>query len=382
MTDEDSWVWVDQAEGLLEVARALRGADYVAVDTESDSMHSYFEKVCLIQIATADRAFLVDPLALNGELAPLAKPFADPRITKIFHGADYDIVCLKRDFGFDIRGIFDTMVAAQCLDIAKFGLADLVGQFFGDILEKKHSRTDWARRPLTDSELLYSYLDVKYLIEMTRILEDRLAKADVFEEAVVEFRRLEDREQAPRVFDPDGYLRIRGSRDLTDVQRSVLRELFSARDRQSRRLDRPPFKVLANDTLLRIALASPTARNALAAVKGVTKFVLQRQGDQILKAVRRGRERGRPPEPGRKQSRGVRLNPRKQRQLERLKDWRKTESTSRGVPTLVVLPNHAIQEIVVTGPTTVEALAELATVGEKRARIYGSVILKMLGSRS
>lgn len=378
MSEKPLWTWVDEAEGLLEVARAMSRAKRVAVDTESDSMHSYFEKVCLIQINTGEQAFLVDPLALNGELSALAAPFASRKILKIFHGADYDVVCLKRDFGFEIRAIFDTMVAAQCLDVQKFGLADLVAEAFGDILEKKHSRNDWARRPLSDSELLYSYLDVKYLIELSHLFEERLKQGDVFEEAVVEFLRLEEREQVPREFDPDGYVRIRGSRDLAPQQLAILRELFLIRDRRSRQVDRPPFKVLANDTLLRIAKAAPGNAHELASLKGVTRFVIRRQGDQILKAVARGVSRGAPPAPRRKPGRGPRLNPRQQRQLEQLKDWRKVAAARRGVPHLVVLPNHAIQEVVVAQPADLTALGALPTVGKKRARVHGEEILGIL----
>ena len=378
MSEEPLWTWVDEPAGLKDVARAMRGSKRVAVDTESDSMHSYFEKVCLIQIATEERAFLVDPLALNGDLAALAPIFASRKIMKIFHGADYDVVCLKRDFGFEIRAIFDTMVAAQCLDVQKFGLADLVSAGFGDVLEKKHSRTDWARRPLSDSELLYSYLDVKYLIELSHQFEARLKEADVFEEAVLEFLRLEEREQTPREFDSDGYLRIRGNRDLSPVQLAVLRELYLIRDRRSRAVDRPPFKVLANDTLLRISRSLPKSMHELSDIRGITRFVIRRQGEQILKAVARGVSRGQPPKPRKKASRSARLNPRQQGQMEHLKDWRKVAASRRGVPNLVVLPNHAVLEVVIEQPGDLKALAALPTVGKKRARVHGEEILEIL----
>ena len=140
------WKYVDDPEGLAEVADALARADRIAVDTESDSMHSYFEKVCLLQIATEREAFVVDPLALEGRLEPLAPAFADGGKRKVLHGSDYDIVCLKRDFAFEIRNIFDTMIAAQFLGLAKIGLADLVSDHFGECLDKRHARTNWARR--------------------------------------------------------------------------------------------------------------------------------------------------------------------------------------------------------------------------------------------
>jgi ribonuclease D len=369
---------VDDPAGLAEVADALARADRIAVDTESDSMHSYFEKVCLLQIATEREAFLVDPLALEGRLEILAPAFADGGKRKILHGSDYDIVCLKRDFAYEIRNIFDTMVAAQFLGLPKIGLADLVADNFGESLDKRHARTNWARRPLSDSELEYSYLDVKFLIELAGILRDELVGADVLEETELEFRRLEARTPTPREFDPDSYRRIRGSKDLGDAALAILRELFILRDRQARKLDRPPFKVIANDTLVRISRAAPRSRAQLRSIKGVTAYVQRRYGDSLLKAVGRGLKRGKPPEPRPRKSKGRRLSPRQQRQMERLRDWRKSKAAARGVPNLVVLPNHAILEIVKDWPRDLDTLAGLSNVGLKRARRYGEEILGIL----
>ena len=377
-SESQEWEWVDDEAGLERVVRSLSRADVLAVDTESDSMHSYFEKVCLLQFATRKDAFVVDPLALRGKLGVLAPVFADRGIRKVFHGADYDVVSLKRDFEYEILGIFDTMVAAQCLGVDRIGLADLVQEEFGDVLEKKHSRTNWARRPLSASELLYSYLDVKYLIELSEAMERKLGDASVLEEAEVEFARLEERSPTPRSFDPDAYTRIRGSRDLSPQALSILRELHIMRDKQARRLDRPAFKVLSNDTLLRVAREAPRAREALAGTRGVTQFVMRRHGEPILRAVARGVERGKPPLPKKKAPRNARLSPPQQRQIERLKEWRKAVAADRDQPTLVVLPNHAIQEVVRVGPTDIEALGSLPTVGEKRARLHGEAILSII----
>jgi len=378
MNQSRPFSFVDDESGLQEVVRALDRADQVAVDTESDSMHAYFEKVCLLQIATRDSAFLIDPLALNGKLGILADTFADEGKIKILHGADYDVVCLKRDFAFEIRNIFDTMIAAQCLDLPKIGLADLVGDYFGVRLDKRYARTNWARRPLSDSEIEYSYLDVKYLIELREKLLAELRDGDVYEEAELEFRRVEDRPAACREFDPDGYRRIRGSKDLGDTPRAILRELYLMRDRQAQNLDRPPFKVVANDTMIRISNAQPRTRSELRAIKGVSSYLLRRYGDLVMKAVARGIERKRPPDPKPRKSRNRRLSPRQQRRLEALRDWRKVRAAERGVPTLVVLPNHAILEVVTQFPPDLEALGGLSTVGEKRARLHGDEILDIL----
>jgi ribonuclease D len=372
------WRYIDRPDRLRAMAADLSACRRIAVDTESDSMFSYFEKICLVQVATPRRAYILDPLAVSGDLAPLGPVFANPEITKVLHGANYDVVCLKRDYAFEIRGIFDTMIAAQHLGLEKIGLADLVESSFGEKLDKRHARTNWGRRPLNEAELEYSYLDVKYLIQISRDFETRLDEADVREEAEIEFRRLEQVEPPAREFDPDGYLRIRGSRDLAPRETAVLRELYLMRDRRARRQDRPPFKVLANDTLLRLARLMPRRPADLDGMRGVTRHVRRSLGHQILKAVSRGLERGKPPAPRRRKPRGPRLTPRQQKQVDRLKAWRKKRAGERGVPTLVVLPNHAVLEVVVERPRDVDELRSLATVGEKRARLYGKEILAIL----
>jgi ribonuclease D len=300
----------------------------------------------------------------------------------VIHGADYDVVCLKRSLGITVRGLFDTMIAAQFLGTAKFGLADLVAEHFGEVLEKKHTRTDWARRPLTESELDYAHLDVKRLIPLAAILERRLAEADILEETVMEFRRLEEREPAEREFDEDGYLRIAGCRDLDDPGRAILRELFLFRDREARRADRPPFRILVNETMLRLAEARPFTEAALAGVRGVSAFLLKRFGPALLKAVERGLARGAPPAPHQREPRRPRMSPRQQRALERLREWRKVEGARRGRLPIVVLPNPALLEVVHAGPRDLAALAAVPGVGEKRARLYGADILAILDARN
>jgi ribonuclease D len=319
MTEPLPYLYVADPAGLRVVLSELGRVPAVAVDTESDSMHSYHEKVCLLQLSTGDASFIVDPLALGPEMGALAARFADPGLRKVFHGADYDVVSLKRSFGFSIRGLFDTMVAAQFLALPRLGLADLVSAEFGDALDKRFTKTDWARRPLGESELFYSYLDVKYLLPLAERLERRLVERDLLDEAVIEFRRLEEREPAEREFDPDSYRRIRGSRDLDDRGLSVLRELVVAREREARRIDRPSFKILAADTMVRIAAGSPRTEGALARIKGVTPYVMRKLARLILDAVARGIDRGRPPPPGRKKAGSPRLSPRQQRQMEWIK---------------------------------------------------------------
>ena len=153
MAMEDSpLVMVEDADALAKMCERLKARSVIGVDTESDSMHHFQEKVCLIQISDVDTDYIVDPLAVK-DLSPLGEIINDPKVLKVLHGADYDIVSLKRDYGFTFRNLFDTMIAAQFLGFVKFGLADLVRDTFGVFMDKKFQTHDWASRPLLGEHL-------------------------------------------------------------------------------------------------------------------------------------------------------------------------------------------------------------------------------------
>jgi ribonuclease D len=361
-------------------------APVLGIDTESDSMHSFFEKVCLLQVVLpGDRIFLVDPLRTR-DMSPLKPALEDPAIRKVLHGADYDIVCLKRDFGIAMRSTFCTMTAGLLLGIPKIGLADMVETNFGVRLKKAFTRSDWSTRPLSPGQMEYLVEDVQFLIPLAEIMDRRLREADLVEEAGIEFRRLEVRDPVAREFDPWGFLRVRGARELPERGRAVLRALVAIREQRSRELDRPSFKVLANDTLLRIAARPPESMQALRGVRGVTPYVLKRFGDDILEAVRRGLAdpetvpNRAPPshEPG---SEERRMSFAAQKRHGRLKEWRTAKAVAVGRTALAILPNPAMFEVARTPPPDAEALARVPGVGAHRARLYGEEILRVLGGR-
>ena len=145
-------IWIESAEGLRAVAERCAAVGCIALDTEADSMHSYFHKVCLVQVTAERHHAVIDPLALAARaLEPLWKVVGDPAVKVLMHGADYDIRVLDRDYGAQVRGLEDTQVMAQLLGEPKTGLAALLEQELGVRLDKKHQRADWGRRPLTRS---------------------------------------------------------------------------------------------------------------------------------------------------------------------------------------------------------------------------------------
>jgi len=328
--------------------------------------------------ADCGRAFIVDPLALP-DLEPLRPPLADPEVEIVFHGADFDVTSLRRDFGFAFSRIFDTMVASQLLGDERLSLRDLVERFFGVALEKAQTRTDWGRRPLSREQLEYSYLDVAYLVRLAGIQRDRLVEADLVAEAEIEFERLARREPAVRDFDPHGWMKVKGARDLPLETQSVLHELHAVRDRHARRLDRPTFKVLGNDVLRRIATERPRSVGALRALRGVSRFASGRMAQELLDAIETGVARGAPPpRPRRAPEPMRRLDYHAQRRLGRLRDWRNEASEKSGVTTMAILPNYAMFEIARVRPTSERELEEVPGVGRRRLEKWGAEILRIL----
>src|SRR6266540_3529345 len=182
-------VLVADQESLGQLVRALASCPIVAVDTESNSLHAYRERVCLIQFSIPDADYIVDPIRLT-ELGGLAPFFANPAQQKVFHAAEYDLVCLRRDYRFEFANIFDTMSAARTLGWPQVGLAGILALHFGVTMNKKYQRADWKRRPLTPEQLDYARLDTHYLAALREKQLQALTAAGCWPEAHEEFERL------------------------------------------------------------------------------------------------------------------------------------------------------------------------------------------------
>ncbi len=272
--------WIaDQAEFDATIAR-IGAAKEVALDTEADSLHSYFDKVCLIQITAAGEDFVIDPLA-KIDLAALGRVLADPSIRKVLHGADYDLRILNRDFGFSLHNLTDTMVCAQLLGYEAIGLAALLQRHFGLAVDKSHQRADWAQRPLTAEMLAYAATDTRYLIELAAILRRELEALGRWEWAQEEFGRLEQIRFAP-VADEETWRKVKGCSRLERRALAAVKRLHAWRDGVARELDRPPFKVLGNEPIVEIATQLPRTEEALAAIKGVASWHLRKWGSELL----------------------------------------------------------------------------------------------------
>jgi len=361
---------------LNRLARDLSRQPAVGVDTESNSLYAYRERVCLVQFSTPTHDYIVDALPLP-DLSALAPLFANARQQKIFHAAEYDLLCLKRDYGFAFAHLFDTMVAARTLGWPQMGLAAILEARFGVKMNKKLQRADWGRRPLAPELLDYARLDTHYLRPLHDMLAAELSAAGRQEEAQEEFARLERVAPSSNNQAHAGYWRINGARDLAPAQVGVLRELFVYRERQAKRADRPPFKVMGEQTLLEIARTCPRTAAELQELPGMTPAQMRRHSAGLLQAVRRGRSEPPPHQlPQARESESVR------ERFDRLQQWRKRKARARGVESDVIVPREALWELARRAPRTPEELHKIEHLGPWRRQTYGAEILALLDQRT
>jgi len=277
--------FVSERGALDDLARRLALEPVVALDTESNSFHAYRERVCLIQISIPGADFIVDPIAVD--VASLGEVLGGER-ELVLHGADYDVRCLRREYGWDLGRIFDTMVAARRLGSKELGLAALVQSHFGVRLTKEHQRADWARRPLTREQLRYAAMDTHFLLPLHATLVAGLRERGAEDEARREFDRIAAARAHARVFDPEGWRKLKGARLLDAEGKKVLRALWIAREARASAIDRPPFKVVPEMAMVELARTRPGDEQAVRAIPGVTPRVMEQAGAAILEALRGG----------------------------------------------------------------------------------------------
>ena len=376
MTDPTDYVYVTTADALTEAASILRRAPVVGVDTESDSLHAYQERVSLIQMSTGQFTAVIDPLLL-ADVQPLAPLFEDPAILKVFHGSDYDVVGLKRDFGFSIVTIFDTCIAAQAAGEPKYSLGDLLQRYFGVTLEKKYQKAHWSKRPLAPDLLDYAAKDTQYLPPLYEIMRKEVESKGRLAQVEEEGEWMSQREWTGRAFQPDDYVRIKGALLLPPPAQRVLRALAVVRDHLAKRLNRPPFIVIAAEDLLSLAVKQPQTPAELDALFPSASAPARREPLRWIEAIREG-QADTAPLP---QRAGVRVEPfsaTQERAFARLRVWRGNQARDEGVEPAMVLSTDQIKSIVRAWPKSVDALAAVPGIRRWQVARYGETVLALL----
>ena len=347
------FLWVDEPAQLQELASRLSTESRVAVDLEADSLYRYRERICLVQLCSSGVTALVDTLAL-GDLQPLRPMLEDASKEKVFHGADYDLRLLKAVAGINPRGVFDTMVAAQCLGVRQLGLSDLLEARLGVRLEKKFQRADWGKRPLPQAMVQYAVEDTCYLLALRDSLACELEARGRMEWARGHFLNLEKIEPLRR--EPPDALRTHGARQLDDQGRAVLQALLEWREEEARRRDAPVFKILSTETLVLLAKERPRNLQAMLKTSGITRKVLNLWGEALARAIEEGLRR--PPIPLPRVPSYRQNPPGSRRRLLALKEIRDQKANQEGLPPGLLCPNSVLQALAITPPGEIQRRME------------------------
>jgi len=375
---QQPFTFVNTPSGLAQVVRCLAQVPVVAVDLEADSLHHFTEKVCLIQIGVNGDAFLIDPLALS-DLSSLKPFFADSGVIKVLHGADYDVRSLYRDFGITITGLFDSEIASRFLGAKSTGLNDVVSRRFGVTMDKGCRKQDWTQRPLPEKMLTYAALDVRYLVSLYHQLQNELRQMGRAE-WVAEECELLSRVRYANGEDTPLFVRFKGAGRLSRRTLAVLEALLVARQEMARKKDRPPFKVMGNDALLRLAQERPRNRKALEAMGVFSKKQLPMVADGVLAAVERAMALPDSQLPIYPRTRQPALPRAAARRVEILKQWREKAATRLGLDPGLLFPKSLVTAVAQKGPKTLADLGRVEGVRRWQVEALGPEMLEALGS--
>ena len=359
----------------LQLLGEAGGSRAIVIDTESDSLYHFHQKICLIQVATeAGSSYLLDPLegfpveALRGLLE-------NPGLTKVFHGADYDIALLKAKASIGIRNVYDTMIAAKFLGRTEVGLQATLRDELGLTISKGNQKDDWSARPLSPEQENYALTDVNHLLEVvakqTAELEEKRRLHWVQEEC----EALESLSGLPGKVDPREVFRdVKGVAALPPRALAIFRELIACREEIADELDLPPFRVAVNEALL--SLARTEKDGGKEAVMGNLRR--REYADRFREAVVRGLDVPEADLPWLERGRRIELPLAQQRRVAVMKEWRKAASTRIGLELSLVIPQRLIDKIAEANPASLDELSAIDGLRRWRVDAFGEEILKLI----
>jgi len=366
-------VWVSTTADFQAMLDELMCSSIVAVDTESNSLFAYHERVCLVQVSTQRTDYLVDPLVVD--IKALDVLFDSPKIEKVFHAAEYDIICLRRDYHFNFSNIFDTMIASRLLKKVALGLGTCLEEEFGVIVDKRHQRADWGERPIKPSMLEYARMDTHYLIPLRGLRAAELNAAGLWDLAQEDFRRLAESNGTAPVR-PDCWS-VAGKDKLEPQKMAVLQGLVEYRERVAKLLDRPVFKVMSDQCLVTMACELPANRSQLEKSGALSEKQMHRYGHDLLTVIRQSSNH---PVPKRKSNH--RPSEEYLKRYEKLKRWRVEKATELGLESDVILPKDILRGIADLHEVTPATLREVMQSTPWRYKKYSAMILKLLNGET
>ncbi len=368
--------YIEDAQALAEAAREMAREPVIAFDLECDNnLHHYGSKICLMQFASTRGNYVVDVLA-GMDLSPLRGMMEGSEVEIVMHDTDFDMRSLDRELGWRPKRLFDTLIAARLCGYKSFGMAAMIEHHFGVKLLKRYQRADWSARPLEKEMLDYAAGDVHYLLVLRERLIGELTEKGRMDWALEEFARCESIRYEPD--DRPAFARVKGASKLPETLLPLVDELAKARDGIARRLNVPPYRVMSDEVLLRLAERPPSGEAELASGRGLHPYLRGKGGRRIVEAIKRAGGR-RPLRWPRKRREGKRLNL-SPGLLEELKAWRIAKAESSGLDPDLVIPMVALKRLAGRQPPA-EVLSE-EPVRRWQREAFGDELVSVLGRKT
>lgn len=361
---------------LHKLSQTLMKEKVIGVDLEADSLFHYKEKICLLQISTLSRNILVDPLA-TGDISSLKPVFEDTGIVKIFHGSDYDIRSLYRDYKINVRSLFDTQVASRFLGSKEIGLASLLNERFGIKVEKKYQKKDWSKRPLPEGMLAYAVQDTYHLIPLFNQLEKDLRnRGNLF--IVEEECELLSKVRPSEPNNKPLFLKFKGANRLDSRSLAVLEATLTVREYFARKKDRPPFKILNNEPIMEISLIKPQIEKDLSSIKGISSRQIKTIGPSILEKISEAMKlpENKLPEFPKRVSNTV--APHVARRIKILREWREARANKLGFDPSLICTNAQIKALSLAEPVELKQMEKIDGIRNWQKKLFGKELHDLL----
>ncbi len=368
---------VENPVDLNQIVAQLTQESVIGVDLEADSLFHYRESVCLLQISTKPHNFLFDTQAIC-DLSCLQPVFTNATIMKIFHGADYDIRLLHRDYGIEVHALFDTQLAARFLGIRETGLASLLKGCFGLQLDKKYQKKDWSKRPLSKEMLKYAVNDTTHLIRLASHLRNELQKKDRLSWLEEECDILSKVRTHPPVKGPL-FMKFKGAAKLNSRSLAILEAILQFREDMARKMNRPAFKVLGNGPIMEMVVKKPSRIKDFDEITGINRKQINNFGPILIRKIHKAMQLPDDVLPVfAKKARTSTLGRKLAKRIKIIKEWREIRANDLGIDPALVCSNAQIQALVLSNLKLPKDIRKVEGIRNWQHQEFGSELCTIL----
>lgn len=371
-----SYKMINSRSKLEDFVRTIENEKAVGVDLEADSMYHFKEKVCLVQMAAANINVVIDPLIVK-DLSPLKPIFARRDICKIFHGADYDVRSLYRDFRITIHNLFDTELASRFLGVPETGLEAVLKKKFAVTLDKKFQRKDWSKRPLPPDMIAYAAEDARYLLPLAQSLKAELDKKNRLGWVYEECEYL-SRVRPITANDQPLYMNFKGAGKLDTRSLAVLEALLGFRREVARRKDKPLFRIFGNRSLVELAAKKPLDLKQLEKTGALSARQISMYGRQMLAAIQGAMNLPTEALPVYPRIKGPKVPLTVAGRVKALRNWRDKQVQKLAIDPALICTKALMSSIALQRPLKLAELAGIKEMKNWQRKEFGRDIVRVL----